>query len=75
MMQRSSSSPPTVIHLCLHSIVTFVIQANVKRLAYLSIYIFKHPSSSAGRNFADGVLNMGGSGKGKGGGTGNDVAL
>jgi hypothetical protein len=34
-------------------------RVNVKRLAYSSIYIFKHPSSSAGRDFVDGVLNMG----------------
>jgi hypothetical protein len=54
------------------SIVSFVIQPHVERLPYLSIYVFKHPSSSAGCNFVDGVLNMGGSSEG--GGTDNDVA-
>jgi hypothetical protein len=57
------------------SIVPFVIQANVERLAYSSIYVFKCPSSLAGREFVDGVLNMGGSGEGEGGGIGNDAAL
>jgi hypothetical protein len=71
--QRSSSSPPTVSHLCILSIVPFIIRANVERLAYSSIYIFKCPSS-VGHDFIDGVLNMGGSGKGEGGGTGNDAA-
>jgi hypothetical protein len=41
----------------------------------LSIYVFKQPSLPAGRDFADAVLNMGGSGEGDGGGNGNDVAL
>jgi hypothetical protein len=57
------------------SIVPFSIRANVECLAYSSIYVFKHPSSSAGREFINGVLNMGGSGEGEGGGTGNNVAL
>jgi hypothetical protein len=35
------------------SIVPFVIQANVERLAYSSIYVFKHPSSSVGHEFVD----------------------
>jgi hypothetical protein len=67
--QRPSSSPPTVSYLYLHSIVPFVIRANVKHL----IYVFKCPSSSAGCDFVDGVLNMGGSGEGEGNGTGNDA--
>jgi hypothetical protein len=71
--QRPPSSPPTVSHLCILSIVPFVIRANVERLAYSSIYIFKCPSSSTGRDFVDGVLNIGGSGEGEGGGTGNDA--
>jgi hypothetical protein len=72
--QRPSSSPPMVSHLWLLSIVPFIIRANVERLAYSSIYVFKHPSSSARRDFIDGVLNMGGSGEGEGGDTGNDTA-
>jgi hypothetical protein len=72
--QRPSSSPPMVSHLCLLSIVPFVIQANVERLAYSSIYTSKRPSSSAGRDFVDGVPNMGGSGEGEGDGTDNNVA-
>jgi hypothetical protein len=55
------------------SIVTFVIQANVECLTYSSIYVFKHPSSSVGHEFIDGVLNMGGSSEGEGGGTGSDA--
>jgi hypothetical protein len=54
------------------SIVPFAIQANVECLAYSTIYVFKHPSSLVGREFIDGVLNMGGSGKGSG--TDNDAA-
>jgi hypothetical protein len=38
--QRPSSSPPTVRHLCLLSIVTFVIQANIERLTNSFIYVF-----------------------------------
>jgi hypothetical protein len=74
--QRSSSSPPKVSHLCLLSIVPFVIRANVERLAYSSIYVFKCSSSSVGRDFVDGVLNMGGSsdGEGEGGDTDNNAA-
>jgi hypothetical protein len=72
--QRSFSSPPMVTHLCLLSIVPFLIRANVECLTYSSIYVFKRPSSSVGHDFVDGVLNMGGSGEGKGGGTGNDTA-
>jgi hypothetical protein len=68
---RPSSSSPTVSHLCLLLIVTSIILANVKRLAYSSIYVFNHPSLSAGRDFVDGVLNLGGSGEG--GGTVNDA--
>jgi hypothetical protein len=63
----------TVSHLCLLLIVLFVIQANVERLAYSSIYIFKLPSSSVRHNFIDWVLNMGGSGEGDGSGTSNDA--
>jgi hypothetical protein len=70
--QRPSSSPPTISHLCLLSIVPFVIRENIEHLTYSYIYVFKRPSSSAGRDFVDGVLNMGGSDKG--GGTGNDTA-
>jgi hypothetical protein len=55
------------------SIVTFVIQANVECLTYSSIYVFKRPSSSVGHEFIDGVLNMGGSSEGEGGGTGSDA--
>jgi hypothetical protein len=66
--QRHSSSPPTVSHSCLHSIVPFIIRANVKCLAYSSISVFNHPSSSAGREFVVGAVNMGGSGEGDGGG-------
>jgi hypothetical protein len=33
-------------------------------LAYSSISIFKHPSSSIGHEFIEGALNMGGSGEG-----------
>jgi hypothetical protein len=71
--QQPSSSPPMISHLCLLSIVPFVIRANVEHLTYSSIYVFKRPSSSAGHDFIDGVLNMGGSGEGEseGGGTGN----
>jgi hypothetical protein len=54
------------------SIVPFVIQANVECLAYSSIYFFKHPSSSVGCEFINGVLNMGGFGEG--GATCNDAA-
>jgi hypothetical protein len=54
------------------SIVPFIIQANVECLTYSSIYVFKY-HSSIGREFIDGVLNMGGSGEGEGGGTGNDA--
>jgi hypothetical protein len=36
--------------------------------------VFKQPSSLAGRDFIDAVLNMGGSGEGDGGGTGNGAA-
>jgi hypothetical protein len=72
--RRPSSSPPTVSHSCLHSIVPFVIRANVERFACSSIYGLKHPSSSTGRDFIDRVLNMGGSNEGEGGGTGNDAA-
>jgi hypothetical protein len=53
------------------SIIPFIIRANVEHLAYLSIYVFKHPSSLAGCEFIDGVLNMGGSDEG--GGTDNDA--
>jgi hypothetical protein len=35
--QRPSSLPPMVSHFCLFSIVSFVIRANVKQLAYSSI--------------------------------------
>jgi hypothetical protein len=62
-----------VSHLCLLSIIPFVIQANVERLAQLSIYVFKHSYLSVGRDFIDGILNMGGSGEDEGGGTGNDA--
>jgi hypothetical protein len=61
---RPSSSLPMVSHSCLLSIVLFVIRANVKRLAYSSIYVFKRPSSSVGHDFIDGVLNVGGSSEG-----------
>jgi hypothetical protein len=62
-----------ISHLCLLSIVPFIIRANVECLAYSSIYVFKHPSSSVGRDFVDGVVNMGGSDEGESGGTGNDA--
>jgi hypothetical protein len=70
---RPSSSPPMVSHLCILSIALFVMRANIERLTYSSICVFKHHSSSAGRDFVDGVLNMGGSGEGEGDGTGNDA--
>jgi hypothetical protein len=38
-------------------------------------FVFKRPSSSAGRDFIDAVLNMGGSDEDDGGGTDNDEAL
>jgi hypothetical protein len=44
----------------------------IERLAYSSIYVLERPSSSARRDFVDGVLNMGGSSEG--GGIGYDVA-
>jgi hypothetical protein len=50
------------------SIVTFVIQANIERLANSSIFFFKEHSSSAERDFTDVVLNVGGSDEGDGGG-------
>jgi hypothetical protein len=56
------------------SIVTFIIRANIKCLANSSIYVFKQPSSSVGRDFVDAVLNVGGSNEGNGGGNGNDAA-
>jgi hypothetical protein len=68
------SLPPTLRHLCLLSIVPFVIRANVEYLAYSSIYVFKCLSSSTGRDFVDGVLNMGGSDEDEGGGSGYDAA-
>jgi hypothetical protein len=64
-----------ISHLCLLSIIPFVIRANVERLAYSFIYVFKHPSSSTGREFIDGVLDMGGSGEGEGSGIDNDTVL
>jgi hypothetical protein len=67
-LQRHSSSSPTVSHSLLLSIVPFIIRANVERLSYSSISIFKRPSSSAGRKFINRALNMGGFGKGEGGG-------
>jgi hypothetical protein len=73
--QRPSSSPPMVSHLCLLSIVPFVIRENDECLTYSSIYVFKRPSSSVGRDFIDRVLNMGESGECEGGGTGYDAAL
>jgi hypothetical protein len=65
---QHSSSPPTTSHSCILSIVLFIIRANVERLIYSSISVFKRPSASAEREFIDGVLNMGGSGEGEGGG-------
>jgi hypothetical protein len=56
------------------SIVTFVIRANVERFANSSIYVFKQPSSSVGRDFTDAVLNMGGSDEGNGSGNRNNAA-
>jgi hypothetical protein len=58
---------------CLSS-VTFVIRVNVERLANSSIYAFKRPSSSAGHDFTDAVLNVGGSSDGDSGGNSNDAA-
>jgi hypothetical protein len=55
------------------SIVPFIIQPHVERLPYLSIYVFKHPSSLVRHDFVDGVLNIRGFGEGDGGGTGNDA--
>jgi hypothetical protein len=45
-----------------------------RRTRYSSIYVFKRPSSTTGRHLIDGVLNMGGSDEGEGGGTGNNAA-
>jgi hypothetical protein len=70
---RPSSSPPMVRHSCLLSIVTFIIRANVERLANSSIYVFKWHFSSVRYDFTDAVLNVGGSNEGDDGGTGNDV--
>jgi hypothetical protein len=39
-----------------------------------SIYVFKQPSSSVGRDFADAILNVGGSDEGDGGGNDNNTA-
>jgi hypothetical protein len=64
-----------VNHLCLLSIILFIIQVNVEHLTYSSIYVLKRPSSLVGRDFANGVINMGGYDEGEGGGTGNDAAL
>jgi hypothetical protein len=72
--QWPSYSSPTVSHLCLLSIVPFVIRANVKWLAYSFIYVFKCPSLLTRHDFADTVLNMGGSDEGDSGGIGNDAA-
>jgi hypothetical protein len=63
------------MHSCLLSIIPFIIRANDKCLTYSSIYAFKCPSLSIGHDFIDGVLNVRGSGKGEGGGTGNDAAV
>jgi hypothetical protein len=57
-----------VSYSCLLLIVPFIIRANVERLSYSSISVFKRPSSSPGREFIDEVLNMGGFGEGEGGG-------
>jgi hypothetical protein len=45
----------------------------VEQLTYSSNYVYKRPSSLVGCEFVDGVLNMGGSDEGEGGGTGNDA--
>jgi hypothetical protein len=70
----SMPATSTLLHLCLLLIVPFVIRTNVERPAYSSIYVFKRPSSSVKCGFVNGVLNIGGSGEGEGGGTDNDVA-
>jgi hypothetical protein len=72
-MGHTYASTPTdgKTYLCL-SIVTFVIRAIVERLANSSIYVFKRPSSSTRRDFANAVLNVEGSSEGDGGG--NDAA-
>jgi hypothetical protein len=36
-------------------------------------FVFKRPSTLAGRDFVDAVLDVGGSGEGDGGGTGNNA--
>jgi hypothetical protein len=73
-MPQQPSSLLAVSYLCILSIVPFIIQANVERLAYLSIYIFKRSSSSVRCDFTDRVLNMGGSDEDEGAGIGNDAA-
>jgi hypothetical protein len=50
-------------------------RANAERLPNSSMYLFKRPSSWAGRDFTDAVLNVGGSSEGGGGSTDNEVAL
>jgi hypothetical protein len=60
-------------YLCL-SILTFIIWVNIERLSNSSIYVLQWPSSSAGHEFADVILNMVGSGEVDDGGNGNDGA-
>jgi hypothetical protein len=55
------------------SIVPFIIQAKMSNISLTCPFVFKCPSSSAGREFVNEVLNMKGSGEGEGGGTGNDA--
>jgi hypothetical protein len=62
----------SIVHV--HSIVPFIIQAHVEHLPYLPISVFKRPSS-AGCDFIDGVVNMGGFSDGEGDGTGNNAVL
>jgi hypothetical protein len=46
----------------------------MSNISFTHPFVFKHPSSLAGRDFVDGVLNVGGSGEGEDSGTGNDAA-
>jgi hypothetical protein len=55
-------------------ILIFVIWALVERLSNSSIDFLQRPSSSARRDFADVILNVGGSGEGDGGGNDIDAA-
>jgi hypothetical protein len=73
--QQPSSLPQMVRHLCLLSIV-YLHNMSQCRKTFVPThpFVFKRPSSSAGYDFVDAVLNVGGSDKGNGGGTSNNEA-